>query len=134
MNFLSIVHFWFDRFPNQDPTTVKIYFVVFLGLIIAGAGIRMVTKRTQKDRFAREIAHRIASLCVVMGAFGLLYWFMAFQRIVFLSSRFWLLALLVGAAIWATNIIRYATKTVPKERERLSTRKKDLAYMPSKKK
>ena len=134
MNFLSIVQFWFDRFPNQDPTTVKIYFVLFLGLIIAGAGIRMVTKRTQKDRFTREITHRIASLCVVIGVFGLMYWFFAFQKIVFLSSRFWLLVILLGVAVWAANIIRYATKTVPKERERLRARKKNLDYMPKKKK
>jgi hypothetical protein len=134
MTFLSIVQFWFDRFPNQDPTTVKIYFVLFLGLIIAGAGIRMVTKKSQKDRFAREISHRIASLCVVIGAFGLLYWFVAFQKIVFLSSRFWLIVLLGGVIIWARNIIKYATKVVPKERERLSGRKKDRDYMPKKKK
>ncbi|MBI2476708.1 hypothetical protein HYV72_00890 [Candidatus Uhrbacteria bacterium] len=122
--------FWFDRFPDQNPITLNVYFAVFLGIVIVGAGIRMVTKRSQRDRFAREVARRVATLCVVMGLLGVVYWFVAFERIPFFSSRFWLVVWVIGFIVWLVGVIRHATRVVPKERERLQQQLEQKKYLP----
>lgn len=126
--FLLSLAWWFDRVPKQDPTALKMYFIVFLALVIIGAVVRMLSKRRLKDRFALEIASRTATLLVIMGILGLGYWFLAFERIPFLSSRFWLLVWLIGALIWLWSILKFAYKTVPKERDRLNKRKDQKKY------
>lgn len=128
MLFLTL-NFWFDRVPNQDPVTLKVYFVLFLSLVIIGAVVRLVTKRSQKDRYAREVSRRLATFFVVMGVLGLIYWFFAFERLPFLSSRFWLPGWLIGALYWVYAIVHYATRTAPKERERLHAHGEDRKYL-----
>ncbi len=131
MNLISL-SWWFDRGPNQDPTTLKIYFIAFLAMIIVGAVVRMLSKRRLKDRFALEIARRTATLMVTMGVLGIGYWFFAFERIPFLSSRFWLIVWLITGLIWLHSILKFAYKKVPKERERLNQRKDQRKYFEKK--
>ena len=118
MSILTLT-FWFDRAPQQEPVTLKLYFILFLAAVIVGAIVRLVTRRQAQDKFGKEIGRRVAVMLVVMGVLGVLYWFAAWQHVPFLSSRFWLLLWDLGFLYWIIASIRYGVKVVPKERARL---------------
>lgn len=125
---------WFGTIPLYSATTLRLYFIVFLSLIIVGALVRMVSKRRLKDRFQLEITKRLASLLVVIGVLGMWYWFVAGQQIPFLSARFWLPVLVLLTLWWLYKIFVFAKKDVPKERERLHQTKDDKKYFEPKRK
>lgn len=123
---------WFGVIPLYESVTLRVYFAVFLSLMIIGAVVRMVSKRRLQDRFHIEVARRVATLCVIMGFLGVWYWFAAYQQLPFLSARFWLPVWGMGTLIWVWSIVHYATKTVPSERERLAKGVEDAKYFQPK--
>lgn len=125
---------WFGTIPLYTGQTLRLFFLVFLTMIILGSIVRMVSKRRLADRFQIEVAKRSASLLVVSGILGLWYWFVASQQIPFLSARFWLPLLAILFIWWAVRIVRYARVTVPAERERLQKTKEVDKYMQPKRK
>ncbi|MEK7529538.1 MAG: hypothetical protein AAB570_01305 [Patescibacteria group bacterium] len=127
MSFFTLT-FWFDRVPHLEPATLKLYFILFLAAVIVGATVRWVTRRKAADKFGKEIGRRVAVMLVVMGVLGLLYWFAGWQRVPFLSSRFWLILWDAGLLYWLVVTVRYAVKIVPQERERLHQVKANRQY------
>ena len=74
----------------------------------------------------------MATLCVIMGFLGVWYWFASYQQLPFLSARFWLPLWAIGVLVWIWSIVRYATKVVPRERERLNQSAEDAKYFQPK--
>lgn len=115
-----------------EAMTLRLYFAVFLTLMIIGAVVRMVSRRRLQDRFHVEVARRVATLCVIMGFLGVWYWFAAYQQLPFLSARFWLPLWCVGVLIWVYTIVRYGVREVPAERERLHKSAEESKYFQPK--
>lgn len=125
---------WLGTIPLYHANTLRIFFIVFLSLVIIGALVRMISKRRLKDRFQLEISRRIASLLVVIGVLGLWYWFVAGQQIPFLSARFWLPTLVLLTLWWLYSIARYAKKDVPEARARMNKSDDSNKYFEPKRK
>lgn len=107
---------WFGTIPLYSASTLRVYFVTFLSLVIIGALVRMLSKRRLTDRLQLEATKRSASLLVVVGVLGLWYWFVAGQQVPFLSARFWLPVLVLFSLLWLASIVRYICVDVPRVR------------------
>ena len=128
MDLLSL-KWWFGVIPVYDASTLRIFFIVFLSIVIVGAVVRMISKRNFRDRYALEVTRRVATMLVVMGVLGLWYWFVSGQMIPFMSAHFWLVVWVLGILYWTYTILRYALRTVPKEKERTQQCKDKKKYM-----
>ena len=134
MDLLSL-SWWFNTNPLYSALTLRLFFIVSLSLVILGAVVRMVSKKRIKDALQLEVLRRIATLLVVMGSFGVWYWFVAFQQIPFLSARFWTIVWVICVVAWLLSILRYVKKTVPAQREkRLAAKEQDKYMQPKRKK
>ncbi|MBT6253983.1 hypothetical protein HOI83_02010 [Candidatus Uhrbacteria bacterium] len=134
MDLLSL-SWWFNTIPLYSALTLRLFFIVSLSLVILGAVVRMVSKKRIKDALQLEVLRRIATLLVVMGSFGVWYWFVAFQQIPFLSARFWTIVWVICVVAWLLSILRYVKKTVPAQREkRLAAKEQDKYMQPKRKK
>ncbi|HBU28067.1 TPA: hypothetical protein DEB00_03050 [Candidatus Uhrbacteria bacterium] len=125
---------WFGTIPLYNATTLRLYFIGFLSLIIVGALVRMVSKRRLTDHYQIEITKRLASLFVVMGVVGLWYWFVAGQQVPFLSARFWLPVIGIVTLWWLWTIVRFARKDVPVARVQMHELKDETKYFEPKRK
>lgn len=131
MSFLSW-NWWFQLRPPFDPMTLRWLFIIFMGFVIVGAAVRMVSKRRFTDRFWVEAARRCATLLTTIGVFGVLYWFFAAQSIPFFSAHFWLAVFLIIAAVWFWTIVYYVRKRVPEHRAQVTAEAEARRYMKSK--
>jgi len=126
--------FWLEMIPIYHANTLRVLFIAFLSMMIIGALIRMLSKRRMKDKLKLEAARRIATLFVTMGVFGLWYWFVAFEQISFLSSRFWLILWLAGGLIWIVSIIKFIRVKAPDIDEEKKAREEKEKYFQKKRK
>ena len=128
------INWWFQLIPLWSPFALRVFFIVFLGIVIIGAVVRMVSRQRLTDKYALEIANRSANLLVVTGVLGLWDWFVSGQQVPLLSARFWLVVLLALVIWWVWAITRYARKTVPEMRNRHNERKEQMKYFTKKRK
>ena len=127
--------FWLDLNPPPFvPSSEKVLFAIFAIMLILGAIIRMVGSRRHEDRHVTETFNRFGRLLVTAGVLGLILFFFSYERIPFLSSRFWFLALAGMFVAWTTSIVYYVTKVVPHERKAMDEAKEKTKYIPKKKK
>lgn len=131
MDLLSL-SWWFNTIPLYGALTLRLFFIVSLSIMILGAFVRMLSKKRISDALQLEAIRRIATLLVVLGLFGVWYWFVAFQQIPFLSARFWFIVWVVWGLVWLCYIVRYIRKTIPEIREKKNLVAENDKYMQPK--
>lgn len=119
--------------PNVWQGLGRFTVVLFLALLVAGVVARM-RKQTALDRYTIELYRRLASLCLTMGFLGLLLFFLSYEQVQLLGSRFFYLVWLIGLVVWSALLARYVRKDIPakrlQEQERLAREK----YLPKRRK
>ena len=122
--------YWFSLLPPALPSNREaLWGGIALLAIIAGFVIRRVVIPRRRDPFSRKPWRRAARLCTTAGILLFVLLFFRSERIAFFGSRFWLLLLVVGGAVWTAAIIRQAKVQVPKNRtawEAEQQKRKDL--------
>lgn len=131
MDLLSL-SWWFNTIPLYGALTLRLFFIVSLSIMILGAVIRMVSRRRIIDKLQLEVFRRIATMFVVVGTFGIWYWFVSFQQVPFLSARFWVIVIALCVLVWALFIVRYVRKTIPEQRAKKSAFAEHDKYMQPK--
>ncbi len=108
-------------------------FYVLLGFfgIVALLGVAaFVLRAYEKDALKKEVYKRFGMIGVVMGLWGLTWFFFRQQRIPFFSWRFWLFPWLPLFAWWVHRVIRFMTKRVPVIRAQQQEKAVKEKYLP----
>ncbi len=83
-----------------------------------------------KDGLKIKAWRRLYYLSLSMGIIGLVYLFFAWQGVVLLAARFWLLIWLVTTLIWLGFIMKYLFLETPKLRREIEEKRKFAKYIP----
>ncbi len=135
MGSLFSLSFWFDKTPVPlTPGFEKAFFILFVLCLIAGAVVRIIAKRREREQYVAAIFAKVGYLLVTMGILGLIWFFFTFEQIPLLGSRFWFLIWLLGIIAWVLWILRFVYKEVPQLRQRDKDRVERMKYFPPRKK
>lgn len=96
-------------------------------------GVLLMRRGREMEKYRARGNQKFAIWLITWAAVGLVWLFLAYERISFFGARFWVLVGLVLAVAWLIFIIRYWKKVVPGmemlHRERAEFEK----YLPRKK-
>ncbi len=127
--FFNLNHLFSLR-PGAMHLKALIILAVFFGLfIILGLSSRIMTTKI-KDGLKIKAWRRLYYLSLSMGIIGLVYLFFAWQGVVLLAARFWLLIWLVTTLIWLGFIMKYLFLETPKLRREIEEKRKFAKYIP----
>lgn len=100
-------HFWLDLGPQapSDRASIAI-FILLAVLIVAGILIRVLRRRVQ-DKLTRVLLRRSGGACISVGAVALLWFFFHYEQVRFFGARFWLFLIIVWAAVWIVQLVRF---------------------------
>src|SRR3990167_6986185 len=100
--------FWFASHPTSLMSSSSRGLLLFFTLLlVAGAVVRLVSRKRFPDRYARETSARVGRLFSTMGFLGLVWLFFAVEQVTFLQARYWALVWLVGLVVWIASIWKY---------------------------
>lgn len=89
-------------YSNGDKVLLYFHIALLLGAIALSFFMR-----EQKNRIAKYLLRRWATLLYTIGILGLIWSAMREQGIVILSSHIIIIAIYIAAAVWTIAIIRY---------------------------
>ena len=130
MNLLSL-KFWFALDPAPlRAISFNIFLVVFLVLAVVGILGRVIAARNKKNYFIRTILLKLGRPFISTGIVGLMLLFFEYERILFLSSRFWYALLLVWFLYSFSRFLNHVMKKLPFEIKELEKKSKVSKYLP----
>ncbi len=121
--------YWFSQ-PYVAYGNVKWFWVIlFLALVLAGLIGKMI-QNYQNEQARQALWQRFSNLGLTVGLLGIIWLFFRQERVPFLAWRFWLLILMVAAAVWLTKLIIYAFKRLPEIKAEKQERELKNKYLP----
>ena len=130
MNLLSI-KFWFALLPAPlRPSSFLVLLAAFVIFVLIGIGGKALARYKRKDFVLSHIARRLGRPFIPTGLVGLVLLFFEYERVSFLSSRFWYLALLAWFIYSANKFIKYILGELSRERAEFEKRTKLEKYLP----
>ena len=127
MNLLSY-RFWLNMRPDALTPFFNYFFIALILFFLAASAAAWMMKKLKKNIYTR-LWEKLFTLFSVNLFLGLLMMFFNYERIPFLSARFWFLIWGVGILVWAIYILKYF-KTIP-EKIRINEEKKEFTkYIP----
>lgn len=131
MNNLLSLTFWFsvDPIPLRS-TSFKLLLGLFLLLVIAGIVTRIVGVKKRKEYVFSRVASRLTRPLVSTGIVGLVLIFFEYERVLFLSSRFWYVLLFAWFVYSIARFVQYVTKKLPAELAELERKTRLEKYLP----
>ena len=127
--FFNPRHLFSLRPPLMQNRAVLILLITFGVFIVAGIACNVLTK-SNKNYLTAKGFKKLANLFLTTGSLGLVYLFFAWQGVTLLSARFWLLILLIVAAVWLIFILKYLMIQVPKKRQEINKKREFEKYIP----
>lgn len=125
--------FWFQvRPPVMSLVAAGIFALGFLILLVIGI-ICMRRGSKNDNRYRAHGEQKLGSWFITWAVVGMVWVFMAYERINFFGSRFWTLVMIIVAAVWLVFIIRYWKKVVPSMEMLRRERAEFEKYLPRKK-
>jgi len=132
---LLTLDYWFDTRPGGlEPFFQEFFFYFFIALVAAALVVGILAKRKKKsDPWVARGLQRLSSWCLTMGVAGLVIFFFTYEKLPYLSMRFWYMVWVIVAVVWLIQIIIFFTKTVKNEKKKISEQKNIEKYLPGKK-
>lgn len=125
------VTFWFDLTPvRMGNLFSSLFFVLFAGLIIAAAGMRIARRNAGVDKATKRFLANFSGKATTWGILGFLWLFFSFEEISFFGSRFWFLLWALGVAFAARKLWIHWKKEMPEERLRRTLSVTQNKYIP----
>ncbi len=126
-NLLSF-SFWFDlRPPALLPVFNKIFIILIIFLLVLSVVFWYLKK--EKKGGARNILENYYYFFVVNTLFGVIFYFLNYELIPFLSSRFWFLLWGLEMVVWIYFIYKMKN-TLSEKREQGVEEKEYKKYIP----
>lgn len=127
---LGMLMYWFSLLtPELHPSATALWGGLAVLAILAGVLLRRVVVPRQRDAFARKPWRRTAHALTTTGILLLALLFFRAERIPFFGSRFWLLLLAIGDAVWIAAIVRHARVHVPQSRAAWAAEQQKRKYL-----
>jgi hypothetical protein len=127
--FFSLNHLLTLRPQAMQLRAIMILAITFGLLIVFGLANRLTMTKI-KDNLKIKGLKKFFKLGLTMGILGYLYLFFAWQGIVLLAARFWLVVWLIITLVWFGFIVRYLLIAVPKMRQEIEQKRKFEKYIP----
>jgi hypothetical protein len=132
MNLFSI-RFWFALLPSPvRSNSFWILLTMFLVFVLIGIGGKVIARYKRQDFVLSHIARRLGRPFTPTGIVGLILLFFEYERVSFLSSRFWYLFLLAWFIYSANKFIQFVYRELPQEYRELERKMKLEKYLPRK--
>jgi len=132
---LFTLGYWFN--PRPEPMssliTQALMGSIIVLFVLALIFYFLAKAKMDKDRVTARILKKLNGLSSFLVVVLLFMFFFFWQRIPYLSSRFWVLAWLITALIWLFFILRYAIVYAPERRAALLQEERYKKYLPKKK-
>lgn len=119
--------------PYVYPSTVKIMIVIGAILLVIALGLKIYALKAKLPGYQVKLFDRIAVWFATFGALELLWTWFRYERVSYLSARFWSVIILLIALWWAYRIFLYWRKVVPQAQKQAQTHQQYLKYLPKKK-
>ena len=132
---LFSLRYWFDSTPIPFlPIIDKIILFVLFGFIIGGIGCLVYRKMAKGlEKYLKKLLRRYANLLITMGAVGLMLYAFTWQRVPFLSMRFFFLLWAILLAYWFWIILRFQLKELPIQKKKRHEQMERDRWLPKKK-
>lgn len=123
----------FDLRPAISLKAVYALLIFFALILIIGLIFKTISRRRKISRPDQLVWRRYYHLFAALGALGLLFAGLRYERVYFFAGRFWLIVWLVGFLLWLIFILKYQIKIVPQLKKQLEEKKLFNQYLPKKK-
>lgn len=109
--------YWFEKQPYYlSDYFTKIFVGAFFIMIILSLAFKFYSYWLNKQKKPYLIVtfwNKLANFSFWMACLEILYYFFRYERVVLLSSRFWMVAWLITFIIWIGFIFHYRFNKVP---------------------
>lgn len=129
MNKFFSVDFWFNINAGALEPKIQNMLVAGLLILLILAVIVTVIKKQKKNSFYYKILNSLQVFFIVNSVIGSFLLFFTFERVLFLSSRFWFLIWFASMVLWL-NFIRSAFLKIPKIQEKVKKEESFNKYIP----
>ena len=131
---LLSLNFWFDLTPDPFlPQSLKILQLAFGALILLGVAVKIISMVRKTDYTLSRGGKKLFKIFLTMGIFGFFILFMEYERVPFLSSRFWYALWFLGFAVWSVFVIIYILKKLPAQKQEMDESERLKKWLPKKK-
>lgn len=113
IDFLKLVDisYWLNPGPGELSGGYLFFFLTLFGaLVLFKILFRYMGRQYVHGlhKAQQRVLHRIETLCLTLGASGLIWVFLRYELVPFFSARFWLVVWLLTLVIWGYSIFHYA--------------------------
>ncbi|MFA5124730.1 MAG: hypothetical protein WC473_02800 [Patescibacteria group bacterium] len=119
--------------PYTYPSTIKIMIVIGVILLIVAVVFKVYAIKKKMPGYQLRLFNQIAVWFATFGGLELFWTWLKYERVSYLSARFWSVILLFIALWWAYRIFLYWQKVVPQAQKQAQTHQQYLKYLPKKK-
>lgn len=129
MNNLLSLKFWFSIRPGAlSPMGIKFFIVSIIVLIIVSLFLKLITVKS-KEKLHRRLYRKLANFTMTNIFFLMFIFFLMYEAVPFLSSRFWFLVLLLIDLVWLYYIWKFY-RTIPSRKEEIKKNTEYNKYIP----
>ena len=130
MKFLTF-KFWFSLYPGPlVPLSFYFFISIFSIFILIAIIIKFKTKTNEK--FIEKIYNETFTCFLTIGILGNILVFFNYQKVLFLSSRFWYILLFLTFIFWIIYIIKLILKIKPLQQKKIKKQEFEK-YLPKSK-
>lgn len=128
--------YWFGTAPQPFlPVVNNIVLIVLYGLLVAGGACGFYAKFGKKlEKDLKRLLRDYSSALTTAGAVGLLLYAFTWQRVPFLSMRFFFVIWAALFGYWIWTIARYQINVLPEKRQLREEQAERNKWLPTKKK
>ncbi|MFA6227749.1 MAG: hypothetical protein WC668_01035 [Patescibacteria group bacterium] len=119
--------------PYTYPSTIKIMIGAGIILLLIAVALKVYASRKKMPGYRLRLFDQIAAWFATFGGLELFWTWLRYERVSYLSARFWSVILLLAALWWAYRIFLYWRKAVPQAQKQAETHQQYLKYLPQKK-
>lgn len=127
MRNLLTIDYWFNLAPETFVPLAQKLFIAFV-IILAAAALAVAIAKSRSSLY-RGFFKRLYAFCLTNSLIGLLLLFFNYERVPFLSARFWMGLWLLMMIGWMIPLIKGLTAIPQKKKER-EQEKEMKKYIP----
>lgn len=121
----------FFSLRSTISTKAMVALLVFFAVVVLVAVIIKIWQfKKQPDKLTNILSDKYFNLLLAMGLIGFIYVWFRYERVYFLSGRFWLVVWLATFLVWLGFIWRYQYRTVPELKSKKEQKERFEKYLP----
>ena len=119
--------------PFTTGTTIKIMVAIGIIMLVPAIAAKYYSVKGKLPGYQKKTLGEVASWFFTFAIVDLLWTWFKYERVAYLSARFWSIIILAVAAWWAFLIFRRWRKVAPQAAKQAEQHQQYLKYLPKKK-